>query len=281
MRQFFHITFVTLHSKIFHDPAMASTRYSLTYAITNNVDEEKVFQSNIDSLHAWSILNKMPFNTKKCKFIVFGKQEHLPTYSIGGHKLECVEETKYLGVTMQSNLKFNTHISNQINKANKILGCIKYTIHEAPKHAKLLAYTSLCRPLLDYADVLWDPADTTTTDQLELVQNKAIRFILGIKGRRGVTEGRTNLELPTLKERRRNHRISLLMRILSDENNNKTLSTAYEEIVNSRAQTSMMTRAAERGEPTSIYASSHLYHNSFLPRSIRDLRIGSQPVIQD
>jgi len=31
-------------------------------------------------------------------------------------------------------------------------------VYDAPKDAKLLAYTSLCRPILDYADVVWDPA---------------------------------------------------------------------------------------------------------------------------
>jgi len=32
-------------------------------------------------------------------------------------------------------------------------------VYDAPKDAKLLAYTSLCRPILDYADVVWDPED--------------------------------------------------------------------------------------------------------------------------
>ena len=39
---------------------------------------------------------------------------------------------------------------------------------------------------------------------------------------------------------------------------------------------SMTTRAAARGEPTSVYAKSHAYYNSFLPKTIRDLRIGPQ-----
>ena len=147
---------------------------------------------------------------------------------------------------MQSYLKFTKHITAKTKNANKVLGSIRYTLHDAPERARLLAYTSLCRPVLEYADTLWDPADNATSDNIELIQSKAIRFIKNIKGRRGITDARSQLKLKPLKERRRNHRLSLLMRILSDEEKHEALSSAYDEIVNDRNNTSM-TRAAARG----------------------------------
>lgn len=250
---------------------------TLIYAKIQTRADEIRFQNNIDSLVSWSTKNKMPFNRTKCEVIVFNQgATPLPQYSISDHLLQCVDITKYLEVVLQSDLKFKKHISDIMGSANRTLGCIKYTLHGAPEKAKLLAYTSLCRPKLEYADVLWDPSDNASIEDLELVQNKAVRFIKNIKGRRGVTEARTSLGIQTLQERRKAHRISLLMRILSDQNKHDTLSADYDEIVNCRSQATMKTRAAERGEPTSIQASSAVYHNSFLPRSIRDLRIGSQ-----
>ena len=59
-----------------------------------------------------------------------------------------------------------------MGSANKTLGCIKYTLHGAPEKAKLLAYTSLVRPKLEYADVLLDPSDITSIGELELIQTK-------------------------------------------------------------------------------------------------------------
>ena len=61
------------------------------------------------------------------------------------------------------------------------------------------------------------------------------------------------------------------MRILSGDTRHQTLASAYDELVNSRSQTTMITRAADIGEPTSIYESSQTYYNSFLLRSVRDL----------
>ena len=73
--------------------------------------------------------------------------------------LKYVQEVRYLGIQMQSNLRFDKHISEKIKDASKVLGCIKFTLHEAPEKGKLLAYTSLCRPILEYGDTLCNPPD--------------------------------------------------------------------------------------------------------------------------
>ena len=67
-----------------------------------------------------------------------------------------------------------------------------------------------------------------------------------------------------------------MTKILSEDKRHTLLSSAYSEIVNDWNQKSMTTRAAARGEPTSVYAKSHAYYNSFLPKTIRDLKIGPQ-----
>ena len=93
-----------------------------------------------------------------------------------------MDEIKYLGVVMQSNLKFKIHIASKVNSAKKVLGCIKYTLNDTSQPAELLEYSSLCRPILEYADVLWDPANAASIQKLEAVQNREIRFIKSIKG---------------------------------------------------------------------------------------------------
>ena len=247
---------------------------TLMYSIVSNAEEERKFQSDIDSLHEWSNKWKMPFNVSKCEVITFNNHNRpQPCYNLGGIPLKSVQQTKYLGVVIQSDLKFNGHISAKVASAYKILGCIKHLLHAAPQKARLLAYTSLCRPILEYADCLWDPSDTSNNNSLELVQNQAVRFIKNIRGRRGITEARKELSIKTLEERRKNHRLTLLLRILSKENENLTLSSTYSDIVDNRQKVTMTTRAAARGEPTAIYASKQLYYNSFLPKTIRDLRL--------
>jgi hypothetical protein len=52
-----------------------------------------------------------------------------------------------LEVTMQSDLKFHKHIARKISNARKMLGCINLVLFYASERAKLLAYTSLYRPV--------------------------------------------------------------------------------------------------------------------------------------
>ena len=56
-----------------------------------------------------------------------------------------------------------------------------------------------------------------------------------------------------------------MAKILSENEKHAVLSSAYSEIVNDWNQVSMTTRSAARGEPTSVYAKSHAYNDSFLP----------------
>ena len=87
---------------------------------------------------------------------------------------------------------------------------------------------------------------------------------MSIKRRHGITEDWTALGLQELKDRRKSHRFALMTKILSYDEKHAVLSSAYSEIVNDRNQMSMTTRAAARGEPTSVYAKSHAYYYYFI-----------------
>jgi len=125
--------------------------------------------------------------------------------------------------------------------------------------------------LSEYADTLWDPTNKSACEEIEHVQNRAIRFIANLKGRCGIKNACTELQLKTLTSRRRDHRLTLLMKILSDEERHETLSSAYDELL--KQNRSINARSAKRGEPTSISASLRIIHSSYIPRSIRDLKI--------
>ena len=107
---------------------------TLLYSEVNNDGDRLRFQAKINPLHAWSSEWKMPFNTDKCVVITFSKGPTAdPQYS-----LECVDQTAYLGIEIQSNLKSDKRITSKIKSASKFLGCIKYSLHEASERGKLL-----------------------------------------------------------------------------------------------------------------------------------------------
>jgi len=194
---------------------------TLIYQVANDSLEKSKFQTNINALHHWAKNWCMSFNIDRCFILAFNATANSPsaTNSLDGIPLSIVEKTKYLGVTLQSNLKFDRHIYSVILKAIKKLGMNKRTLHNAPQGAKLLAYTSLCRPHVEYAATVWDSPLGYLSEDIEMVQNKAIRFISSLRGRVSISEERANLKLKTLAERRKKSRHSLLIQLLSHGEN--------------------------------------------------------------
>ena len=123
--------------------------------------------------------------------------------------LELICERKYLGATIQSELKFTSHVQAKISKPKKQLGMVKRALHSAPKDAKRLAYTSLCRPHVEYASSVWDPVFEYQIYVIEMVQHNAMRFICNPKGRDSISAAFKKLNLETLSKRRQTNRYEL------------------------------------------------------------------------
>ena len=66
----------------------------------------------------------MRFQSVKCNMMQMTKKHNKiqASYSLEGTVLENVESIKYLSVTITSDLKWNTNISNVCTKANRTLG---------------------------------------------------------------------------------------------------------------------------------------------------------------
>ena len=63
---------------------------------------------------------------------------------------------KYLGVTIQANLRSSTHIEKKLATAKRQLEKLERALYWAPEKAKLVAYKSLCLPHLEYTLAAWD-----------------------------------------------------------------------------------------------------------------------------
>ena len=221
----------------------------------------------------------MSFNKIKCQAIGFGK----PVLSINFNKLgsttlEQTDSIKYLGVTIQSDLKFDTQKKKAPSR--KILGGIKHLVYNAPKEAKLLAYTSLCRPILQYADVVWALHTKTSINKVEMIQNQAIS---NLKGRVDTIDLIISIyqvyvsqsQLPGSGQAWTHWKREEIVTVLfvdkdQNEGEHNALAAAYDEI-NQNKQHTLTTRATTR-EINPIASNEEIFHQSFLPCRIRDMR---------
>ena len=60
----------------------------------------------------------MKTNVKKCGLTLQRNSNRFPPIEINGKPLEVVDEAKLLGLTITSNLKWNSHVNNIVLKSS-------------------------------------------------------------------------------------------------------------------------------------------------------------------
>ena len=136
-------------------------------------------------------------------------------YILQNYTIESVSSAKYLGVTLQSNLKWNKHIDNITSNGNKSLGLLKRNLKVANTVIKSRAYQALVRPKLEYSCNVWDPHTKDQQQKLEKVQRREARYVQNNHDYTSSTTAMINtLQWPTLAERRLKTRLVLFYKIV-------------------------------------------------------------------
>ena len=137
-------------------------------------------QTQIDILEEWSNTWLLRFNVDKCNVMSITRKISPVKfqYHLGNSNLVQVDEFKDLGVIIQDNLLWDSHIRTQVKKANRMLYFIKRTLGpRSPMEAKRLLYLSLVRPHLEYASIAWSPSTVVNLKLIESIQRRATIFI--------------------------------------------------------------------------------------------------------
>ena len=139
-------------------------------------------QKSLNSLKTTTDTLGLKFSTTKTKAMCFQRNTPMSQLMLGGEAIEWVSEFKYLGVVIDKNLSFNSHMKYTTKKVQSRLNAMR-AISGLPggANSKVLkkVYQATVRPILDYGCVAVAFAPKTTYEKLEKIQNRAIRTILG------------------------------------------------------------------------------------------------------
>ena len=120
----------------------------------------------------------MNFNPTKCNVIkITRKRKPLDfPYLLHGQTFESIDHTKYLGVHLSHDLRWNEHTAKVTTKANKTLVFLQMNLRTPSIKIKETAYKTLVRPTVEYCSTVWDPYTTKNIKQIEMVQRRAARW---------------------------------------------------------------------------------------------------------
>jgi len=106
-----------------------------------------------------------------------------------------------LGVIIDSELSFDLHITETVNKAFQMLGIINRNFSDMDETTFILLYKTMVRSHLEFASSVWNPYMIHQIKSLEKVQKGATKFIRLCKSL-PYKDRLIYLKLPTLKFRR-------------------------------------------------------------------------------
>ena len=218
----------------------------------------------------------MLFHPSKCVTIPVTRRKTVlqPEYHLHGHTLEVVRSVKYLGVTLCSDLNWSEHITTVCSKANKTLGFVRRNLKISSRRIKETAYKTYVRPIMEYAATIWDPHTQQAINMLEAVQRRAARFVMRrYHNTSSVSDMITELQWPSLEDRRRIARMSMMYKI-------------HHNLVcvrNIKGQLHPLPPRQRRGHDQQFVlpqCRTQYHQNSFLPRTIKQWNQLPQEVIE-
>lgn len=145
-----------------------------------SLDDCFELQSDLDKIHAWCVVNRLSLNTEKCCVLSCSRRRALilHNYSINNVILVRSSEHTDLGVTFNSRFSFDSHISNMVSSAYRILGFVIRSGHDFENILALKSlYNSLVRSKLEYASVVWSPHYNIYINEIEKVQRRFLKFL--------------------------------------------------------------------------------------------------------
>ena len=206
------ITTVVLHSKIkiFADD-------SKIHKLIRSLLDRLLLQEDLERVVDWAESNNMELNEEKFQLLQHGKNNDLklPYTLPSGQVLYSAPYVKDLGVYVDSDLKWRTHIAMKSQKAKNMASWVLRTFTTRDTETMMLLYKSYVRSHLEYCGPLWSPHLKCDIIQIEAVQRS---FTAKISGFRALNywERLRRLSLYSLQRRRERYTIILTWKIYND-----------------------------------------------------------------
>ena len=169
---------------------------------------EKCLYEDLASLSKWLDDNLMKVNVSKTKIMLLGtpvKTNNINSINFVMNNttstVECVNYFKYLGVTNDTNLKWNDHISSVCRKMCNSLGIMRRIKPFVPQKSLVTIYNTMFLTHLDYGLPVWSNCGESNLNKLQKLQNTAMRIILSAPFRTHIKDMLKSLSFMDVRDR--------------------------------------------------------------------------------
>jgi hypothetical protein len=146
----------------------------------------RYLESYLNDLQRWLSEWRMAINVPKSTAIIFARagRRFIQPRPVGlfEERIEWVDSTRYLGVTLDTRLMWSPHIDQVRKRTAKRVGMLGPLLNrksDLSVRNGVLLYTQLIRPMMDYACPAWRSAARSHVRRLQVLQFKCLRLATG------------------------------------------------------------------------------------------------------
>ena len=138
-------------------------------------NREVLINNELEKVNKWLKLNKLAVNVDKTKSMLFHKRRPVTPiqFSMNNRIIDVVQHFNYLGIMLDADMSWKTHVAMVRNKLSRINGILHRLKYIYPQNILITLYKSLFVPHINYGSLLWGHAGGA----LDKIQKKAVRTI--------------------------------------------------------------------------------------------------------
>ena len=151
------------------------------YESSNLLHIQKIVNRELRKVRKWLEANRLALNIDKTNFVIFHSQQRKITdqivLRIGRKKINRETCVKFLGVLLDSNLSWKSHLTEQSIKLTRTAGLFYKIRHYAPIDTLILLYYGLFESFPSYGVSVWGSTYPMYTDSIFILQKTILKII--------------------------------------------------------------------------------------------------------
>ena len=155
---------------------------AIFYSAQSSTELQENISISFPKILEWLHANRLSLSAPKTFYQIYAPGGTTDTICIpvGTEQISRAHTVKYLGVLVDDDLKFKSHIDKVSGITRRNLGVITRAKFLLQKKHRYMLYNALILPYLSYCITIWGSNYEATLKPLVTIQKRAIRLISGV-----------------------------------------------------------------------------------------------------
>ena len=249
-----------------HVSVMCDT--SLYIIVENHNDAAMLLNSDLETIYKWAETWLVKFNPSKSESFLASRKSNRnrhPPLIMNNVYINEVTHHRHSGIFLSNDGTWHEHINYITSKAWQRIYIIRKLKFWLARESLNRAYISFIRPILEYADIIWDNCTQYEIDLIEKIQIEAARVVTGATRLVSIELMYRETGWEPLYKRRYKHKMYQFYKMNND------LTPAYlTTLVPPTVEYASAYNLRGSQNFRSMLTRTQLYYKSFLPSCIRE-----------